>query len=183
MDTDQGTSTEQVLILPWVDQGEDCHHMKNRHFWTLWSIFWPLSWRSQNRKILPATQRWCFCCSIPWYRNISQRISVRLRLWLLLDVPWRCNGTILTDESIKWMWFESLFFWCDISRKYYRSISKDVWHRKYWWEEEGRQDFFTPPIWPITLYHKPWPGISGNKLMSSHRRLGNDASQQSQIKV
>jgi hypothetical protein len=31
IDICQGTSAGPVLILPWVDQGEDHHYMKNRH--------------------------------------------------------------------------------------------------------------------------------------------------------
>jgi hypothetical protein len=58
---------------------------------------------------LSLTQRWSFCCPIPWWRNIWQRISVPLRPWLAGSIKWRYNGKIHDYENIRWICFGFCF--------------------------------------------------------------------------
>jgi hypothetical protein len=109
MDTDQVTPAELVPILTWVDQDANRYHRINRHFWTFWFIFWQSRWTKQNRGRFSVTQRWSFCCLIPWSRNIWQRISVRLLPWLAGNVEWRYDGKIHNYRNIRWICFGFYF--------------------------------------------------------------------------
>jgi hypothetical protein len=62
---------------------------------------------------LSVTQRWSFCCPIPWWRNIWQRISVRLRPWLAFDKsdgPTRRFTIIRTSDECVLVFVSQL--WC-----------------------------------------------------------------------
>jgi hypothetical protein len=93
---------------------------------------------------LSVTQRWSFCCPIPWWRNIWQRISVRLRPWMAFDKKWRANGKIHNYQNIRWMCFGFSF---TVVR--YRGHILAEWENRFVIADfvgtrRGGQDFFSP---------------------------------------